>query len=136
MLNPPGTKRRRLLGATLQFKVGCDALTKRAPISSDRADRNCGRMLYVDDGMRQASGSVMKPKPVYFNNAAIGSASTWHEVAALLSKILRSSITVREAQNHGIRTSTAGAPPDWRPQQIIRSECGRSTQSAPPIQTW
>jgi hypothetical protein len=43
----------------------------------------------------------MKPKPVYFNNAAIGTASTWHEVAALLSKILRSSVTVREAQNHG-----------------------------------
>jgi hypothetical protein len=43
----------------------------------------------------------MKPKPVYFNDAPIGSASTWHEVAALLSKVLRSSITVRDAQNHG-----------------------------------
>ncbi|MGO8915150.1 MAG: hypothetical protein ACLQJR_04515 [Stellaceae bacterium] len=43
----------------------------------------------------------MTGKPVYFNGAPIGSASNWHEVAALLSKVLRSSITVRDAQNHG-----------------------------------
>ena len=40
-------------------------------------------------------------KALYLNDIPIGSASTWHEVAELLSKRLRRIITAREAQRYG-----------------------------------
>ena len=43
----------------------------------------------------------MRRKTLYLNGAAVGSARTWHEVAALLTKWLRRTITAREAQDHG-----------------------------------
>jgi hypothetical protein len=43
----------------------------------------------------------MKRKSVYLNGTAVGSAETWHEVAALLSAQLRIHLSARDAQNHG-----------------------------------
>jgi hypothetical protein len=43
----------------------------------------------------------VQQKTVYLNDVAIGSASTWHEVAELVSKRLGRTITAREAQNNG-----------------------------------
>jgi hypothetical protein len=43
----------------------------------------------------------MKRKTVYLNGTPIGTASTWHEVAALLARRLRRSIDSREAQDSG-----------------------------------
>jgi hypothetical protein len=43
----------------------------------------------------------MQGKTLYLNHTPVGSARTWHEVAAVLAVILRRSITAREAQNHG-----------------------------------
>jgi hypothetical protein len=43
----------------------------------------------------------MRRKTIYFNDVAIGSASTWHEVAEILTKLLRRVVTSREAQRNG-----------------------------------
>jgi hypothetical protein len=43
----------------------------------------------------------MKPKPVYLNGAPVGFARTWHEVAMLLTALLRRGISSRDAQNNG-----------------------------------
>ena len=43
----------------------------------------------------------MKLKTVYLNGAAVGSARTWHEVAALLTDLLRIHVSARDAQTHG-----------------------------------
>ena len=43
----------------------------------------------------------MKRKTLYLNGVPIGSASTWHEVAALLTKLFRRAVTARDAQNDG-----------------------------------
>jgi hypothetical protein len=43
----------------------------------------------------------MRRKTLYLNDVAVGSASTWHEVAELLTKLFRRVITSREAQRHG-----------------------------------
>jgi hypothetical protein len=43
----------------------------------------------------------VKRKTLYLNDVPVGSAGTWHEVAALLSKLLRRSVTARDAQDHG-----------------------------------
>ena len=43
----------------------------------------------------------MKRKTVYFNGAAVGSAQTWHEVAALLTDLLRIHFSARDAQDRG-----------------------------------
>ena len=45
----------------------------------------------------------MKPKSktLYLNGVPIGSASTWHEVVALLTRLLRRAVSVREALDHG-----------------------------------
>jgi hypothetical protein len=40
-------------------------------------------------------------KTVYFNGVPVGSAATWHEVAALLTELLRRPIDAREAQKMG-----------------------------------
>lgn len=40
-------------------------------------------------------------KVLYLNDVRIGSARTWHEVAELLTKQLRRTITAREAQRNG-----------------------------------
>lgn len=45
--------------------------------------------------------AAMRRKTVYVNDVPIGSASGWHEVAALLTELLRRTITMRDAQNHG-----------------------------------
>jgi hypothetical protein len=42
-----------------------------------------------------------KTKTVYLNDVPIGSASTWHEVAALLTKLLRRGLSARDAQDNG-----------------------------------
>ncbi len=43
----------------------------------------------------------MRRKTVYLNEVPVGSASTWHEVAALLTKLLQHPIGSREAQKMG-----------------------------------
>jgi hypothetical protein len=43
----------------------------------------------------------MRRKTVYLNDVPVGSASTWHEVAALLTKLLDRAIGPREAQKMG-----------------------------------
>jgi len=43
----------------------------------------------------------MRRKALYVNDVAIGSASTWHEVAEILSKLFRRLVTARDAQTHG-----------------------------------
>ena len=43
----------------------------------------------------------MRLKTLYLNDVPIGSASTWHEVADILTKRLRRAVTSREAQNSG-----------------------------------
>ncbi len=43
----------------------------------------------------------MRCKTVYLNDVPVGSAATWHEVAALLTKLLQRSIGSREAQKMG-----------------------------------
>jgi hypothetical protein len=43
----------------------------------------------------------MKRKTVYLNDTAVGSAQTWHEVAALLFDLRRIYLSAREAQNRG-----------------------------------
>jgi len=43
----------------------------------------------------------MKRKTVHLNGVGVGSASTWHEVAMLVSKLLHRIITVREALENG-----------------------------------
>ena len=43
----------------------------------------------------------MRPKTLYLNGVAVGSAATWHEVAAFLTKLLRRVVTAREAQDKG-----------------------------------
>jgi hypothetical protein len=43
----------------------------------------------------------MRRKTLYLNDVPIGSASTWHEVAELLTRLLRRAVTSREAQNSG-----------------------------------
>ena len=43
----------------------------------------------------------MKRKTVYLNDAPIGSASTWHEVAAMLTSLLRRTITLRDVLDRG-----------------------------------
>jgi hypothetical protein len=43
----------------------------------------------------------MRRKTVYLNDVPVGSASTWHEVAALLTELLRRPIGPREAQKMG-----------------------------------
>jgi hypothetical protein len=42
-----------------------------------------------------------KTKTIYFNGVAVGSASTWEEVAAFLTRRLRRPVTPREAQKMG-----------------------------------
>ncbi len=43
----------------------------------------------------------MQRKAVYLNDVPVGSAATWHEVAALLTKLLARPIGPREAQKMG-----------------------------------
>ena len=43
----------------------------------------------------------MKRKPVYLNGSPVGYARTWHEVATLLTALLRHGISARDAQDHG-----------------------------------
>jgi hypothetical protein len=43
----------------------------------------------------------MKLKTVYLNGAAVGSARTWYEVAALLTQLLRFHVSARDAQTRG-----------------------------------
>ena len=43
----------------------------------------------------------MKRKMLYLNDVAIGSASTWHEAAEILTKLFRRVVTSREAQRLG-----------------------------------
>ena len=43
----------------------------------------------------------MRRKTVYLNDVPVGYASTWHEVAALLTKLLERPISSREAQKMG-----------------------------------
>jgi hypothetical protein len=43
----------------------------------------------------------MKRKPVYLNGVLVGSARTWHEVAAVLSTALDRQVSFREAQSRG-----------------------------------
>jgi hypothetical protein len=43
----------------------------------------------------------MRRKTVYLNDVPVGSAATWHEVAALLTELLRRPIGAREAQKMG-----------------------------------
>jgi hypothetical protein len=43
----------------------------------------------------------MRLKTVYLNDVRVGSAVTWHEVAALLTELLRRPIGAREAQKMG-----------------------------------
>jgi hypothetical protein len=43
----------------------------------------------------------MKLKAVYFNEARVGSARTWHEVAVLVGEILDRHITMREILRYG-----------------------------------
>jgi hypothetical protein len=43
----------------------------------------------------------MRRKTVYLNGVPVGSAATWHEVAALLTELLRRPIGPREAQKMG-----------------------------------
>ena len=43
----------------------------------------------------------MRRKTVYLNDAPVGSTATWHEVAALLTKLLQRPISSREAQKMG-----------------------------------
>jgi hypothetical protein len=43
----------------------------------------------------------MRRKTAYLNDVPVGSASTWHEVAALLTKLLQRPIGPREAQKMG-----------------------------------
>jgi hypothetical protein len=43
----------------------------------------------------------MKLKTVYLNGAAVGSARTWYEVAALLSDLLGIHMSARDAQTRG-----------------------------------
>ena len=42
-----------------------------------------------------------KSKTIFLNDAPIGSATTWLEVARLLTKTLRRGVSVREALDHG-----------------------------------
>jgi hypothetical protein len=42
-----------------------------------------------------------KTKTIYINGVPVGSATTWEEVAAFLTKRLRRSISPREAQKMG-----------------------------------
>jgi hypothetical protein len=44
---------------------------------------------------------AMRRKPLYLNDVTIGSASTWREVAEVLTKLFRRVVTSREAQRHG-----------------------------------
>jgi hypothetical protein len=48
----------------------------------------------------------VQQKTVYLNDVAIGSASTWHEVAELATKRLGRTVTAREAQNSGSESRT------------------------------
>jgi hypothetical protein len=48
----------------------------------------------------------VEQKTLYLNDVAVGSASTWHEVAEILSKRLGRQITAREAQNSGSESRT------------------------------
>jgi hypothetical protein len=43
----------------------------------------------------------MRRKTLYLNDVAIATASTWQEVAEILTRLLRRVITFREAQRHG-----------------------------------
>jgi hypothetical protein len=43
----------------------------------------------------------MRRETLYLNDVAIGSASTWHEAAEILTKLFRRVVTSREAQRHG-----------------------------------
>ncbi|MGO8920419.1 MAG: hypothetical protein ACLQJR_31370 [Stellaceae bacterium] len=43
----------------------------------------------------------MRRKTLYLNDLPVGEAATWHEVAALLTKLLRRTIMMRDALNCG-----------------------------------
>ena len=43
----------------------------------------------------------MKTKRVYLNGKEIGSAGTWHEAAALVTKFLQRTVSAREALDRG-----------------------------------
>jgi hypothetical protein len=43
----------------------------------------------------------MKRKTVYLNDTLIGAASTWHDVATLVGKVLGRHVSVREIFNLG-----------------------------------
>lgn len=45
----------------------------------------------------------LKPKTLYLNGAAIGSATNWREVADLLSRSLGRSVSEQEAKTSGSR---------------------------------
>jgi hypothetical protein len=66
-----------------------------APISA-----NWGAWKEAHRGLPLLRGATMNRKTVYLNGAAVGSAETWHEVAALLYP-LSIYLPVREAQNLG-----------------------------------
>ena len=43
----------------------------------------------------------MKRKIVYLNGVAVGAASTWHEVTALIASLLGRHVSLREIFKHG-----------------------------------
>jgi hypothetical protein len=43
----------------------------------------------------------MRPKTLYLDDVPVGVASTWHEVAAILSRLLQRPIGSHEAQGMG-----------------------------------
>jgi len=66
-----------------------------------RARRNSAMIPLVARRETARAGPKMKRKTVYLNGTPIGSASTWYEVALLLSRLLRRNVTFREAVDHG-----------------------------------
>ncbi len=44
---------------------------------------------------------AMHRKTLYLNDKPVGAAATWHEDAAILSKLLRRTLSARDAQNSG-----------------------------------
>jgi hypothetical protein len=51
--------------------------------------------------MVERRDAALKRKTVYLNGIRIGTASTWHEVGALLTSSLRRSVGAREALESG-----------------------------------
>jgi len=65
-----------------------------------RGEASCQPKTPQHGSFRESRAS-MKLKTVYLNGDAVGSARTWHEVATLLTKLLRSHVSARDAQTRG-----------------------------------